>query len=250
MRMGGSGPKLDAVGGEDGRARRRGELDGQIPTPRRDAAQQPDHRRRRIGQEPVRAADRPHPVATADAITSSMPRTSRAAAVPTTSMTVSCEPDLVEMDLLGWATVQPALDLGQGRERVRERAGSPGRAGGPPRPGPRCGRGCAPRRRRSSRPRRGWRRCRPAARARPAGSSPRGAAGAACREHLVEVRSGIEQAAERHVAGDAREAVEPRHRRRCAGMARRHVAHHLAGSRQHPGHGARGAESVVDARPR
>ena len=60
MRMGGSGPKLDAIAATMAAPGRRGELDGQVPAPRRDAAQQLDHRRRGVGQEPVGTADGAH----------------------------------------------------------------------------------------------------------------------------------------------------------------------------------------------
>ena len=72
-------------------------------------------------------------------------------------------------------------------------------------------------------------------------------------EQLGEVGAGVEQAAERHVAGDAGEAVEPRHRRRprvcgvgTSGTEPRVPDSRSRRSRQHAGNGAGGTEAVVD----
>jgi hypothetical protein len=58
--------------------------------------------------------------------------------------------------------------------------------------------------------------------------------------HLVEVGAGVDQRAERHVAGDAGEAVEP-------GGGHRDAASLGAGSEEQPGDRAGGAVPVVDA---
>ena len=149
MRMGGRGPKLDAmaatmaapVGVVSSTATSRPHVG--MP------AQQPDHRRRGVGQEPVGAADRAHAgrhgrrghlVDTED-----LQRGGRADHVDHGVV----RPHLVEVDLLGGPAMEPPLDLGQRGERGQSPPGHPRRAGGPLRRGPRCGRGSAPRRRRS-----------------------------------------------------------------------------------------------------
>ena len=101
-----------------------------------------------------------------------MPRTSSAAAVPTTSTMVSCPPTSWKWICSTGRRWRRGLDLGQRRRRCRAPGPPPGRAGGPPRPAPRCASRCAPPRCRAPSRRHGWRRSRLAARARASRSHP------------------------------------------------------------------------------
>ena len=90
---GGQGPEARGHGGQDGGARGRGELDASGPDP---TSGSPRSSRTTagdgLGRNPWALRTVPMPVATGDDVTSSTPRTSIAAAVPTTSITVSCDP--------------------------------------------------------------------------------------------------------------------------------------------------------------
>ena len=173
-----------------------------------------------FGSRPCAARTVPVPMATADTVTSSMPRTSRAATVPTTSISASCPPTSWKWTSAPDA-VEGRLDLGQAFEDGERPSGDPtgqrgrleqghdvavGAAGTvvavPLDDGP-GGRHAAPQHRLDGQA--------------PSVHGSRRRSG----QDLAEVGAGVEQAAERHVPGDAREAVEPRHRARVRGAAGR-----------------------------
>ena len=193
----------------------------------------------------------PMPVATGLAWTSSTSSSSSAAHVPTTSTMASSAADLVEVHLLGRAPVQAALGLGEraeGGERARSRTRSGRRASVDQAAD--VGRGAHDGGVLGVHVDLRARRCRRAARARPRASQPPTRQPLAQLADLVEVGAGVDQRAERHVAGDAGEAVEPGD-----GHVSTGVGHVVAASpaieralaRQQPGDGAGGAEAVVDA---
>ena len=165
-----------------------------------------------LGRKPWAVRTVPVPVATDDAVTSSTPRTSSAAAVPTTSMIVSCDPTSWKWTCDGGRRWSRPSTSASAAKVASDRRATPGRS-----------------RASSTRPddvgvgahddvvgdlhhRQGGRHPGPE---HGLGSEPPAVKRQAFQEaqDLIEVGAGVEEAAERHVPGDPGEAVEPGQRR-------------------------------------
>ncbi len=219
------------------------ELDGRRPAPggRADRRQELDDGRRRVRDQPVGGAHHPQAGGDGRAEEVSTSSSSRAAQVPTTSTMASRPPTFVEVHLVGRAPVEPALGRRQGLERgLRPLADAVREAGLLPR-----GRRCAdavPDHGGLARRGRALRGGDAAPQHRLGLEIPTASRGGAGHHgaHLVDVGTGVEQRAERHVAGHAGEAVEPGDR----GSPGRADAPYPAGENID---GAGGAVAVVDA---
>ncbi len=208
-----------------------------------------------LGRNPCALRTVPMPVATGEAATSSMPRISiAAAAVPTTSITVSCDPTSWKWTCSGRAAMEPHPRPRPAPRTCPEPGGSPARAGGPLRRDRRCGHGSAPRRRRSV-----------STTARVA-AIPARSTGSARRLHPPRGRRcNIESTSEKSAPASRRlpsamspampakqwnqaTRVRPSFGRRRPGWRGRtcHPQRRARRSRQHPGDGAGSAEPVVD----
>ena len=202
-------PPPGAQGGQQRRARRRGQLarDGG-PVGRRARAAARPRPGPGSGSVPWAVWTIPVPWATGLARTSSTPSISRATQVPTMSMMASVAADLVEVDLGRRPAVEPALHLGQpGEGGQRPLAGPVGQAGLGDQPDD-VGVGAH---------HLGVGRVHPDVGARQPGPQDRlgleGPAADGQGDQLAfdqgQVGAGVDQAAEGHVAGDAGEAVPP-----------------------------------------